>query len=58
MLRRTADVNKRFLPPLTTFVVFCRPSPLQACTHVIWPRKCLVALPVQVWLHSFLLTPL
>ncbi|KAK9822627.1 hypothetical protein WJX81_000343 [Elliptochloris bilobata] len=29
VLRRTADVNARFLPPLTKFVVFCRPSPLQ-----------------------------
>ena len=32
VLRRTADVNKCFLPPLTAFIVFCRPSPLQART--------------------------
>lgn len=29
VLRRTAEVNSRYLPPLTTYVVFCRPSPLQ-----------------------------
>ena len=47
MLRRTADVNKRFLPPLMTFIVFCRPSPLQACTHVIWPLERLINIPCQ-----------
>ena len=30
VLRRTADILARYLPPLTTLVVFCRPSPLQA----------------------------
>ena len=45
VLRRTADVNKRFLPPLMTFIVFCRPSPLQACTHVIWPFERLINIP-------------
>lgn len=29
VLRRTAEVNQRFLPPLTTTVVWCRPSALQ-----------------------------
>lgn len=30
VLRRTAKILARYLPPLTTLVVFCRPSPLQA----------------------------
>lgn len=34
VLRRTADVNARYLPPLTSFVVFCRPSPIQARTCI------------------------
>lgn len=29
MLRRTNDVNCAYLPPLTTYVVFCRLTPLQ-----------------------------
>ncbi|KAL6785495.1 RAD54A [Auxenochlorella protothecoides x Auxenochlorella symbiontica] len=29
MLRRTAEVNARFLPPLSVYIVFCRPSELQ-----------------------------
>lgn len=29
VLRRTAEINQRFLPPLTTTVVWCRPTPLQ-----------------------------
>jgi len=26
MLRRTADINKQYLPPLSSYVVFCKPS--------------------------------
>jgi hypothetical protein len=29
VLRRTKDVNAAYLPPLTSFVVLCLPSPLQ-----------------------------
>lgn len=29
VLRRTADINAKYLPPLALYVVFCRPSPLQ-----------------------------
>ena len=29
VLRRTSDAIAKFLPPLTTYVVFCRPSKLQ-----------------------------
>lgn len=29
VLRRTAEVNQRFLPPLTTVVVWCRPTAIQ-----------------------------
>lgn len=29
MLRRTADINKHYLPPLVSYVVFCKPSPEQ-----------------------------
>eukprot|EP00891_Asterochloris_glomerata_P002075 jgi/Astpho2/2075/e_gw1.00038.344.1_t len=29
MLRRTAEVNHRYLPALTTYTVFCRPTALQ-----------------------------
>ena len=30
VLRRTAELNATFLPPLHSYVVFCRPTPLQA----------------------------
>ena len=30
ILRRTAELNAKFLPPLHSYVVFCRPTPLQA----------------------------
>ena len=29
VLRRTNEINARYLPPLTNYVVFCRPSDLQ-----------------------------
>ncbi len=29
VLRRTSEVNQRYLPCLSTFVVFCKPSALQ-----------------------------
>ena len=29
MLRRSAEVNHRYLPALTNFTVFCRPTALQ-----------------------------
>ena len=29
MLRRTAEVNHRYLPALTNYTVFCRPTALQ-----------------------------
>lgn len=29
VLRRTSDVNAKYLPPLALYVAFCRPSPLQ-----------------------------
>ena len=32
VLRRTAEVNAKFLPPASTYIVFCRPSTLQACS--------------------------
>ena len=54
MLRRTSDVNKRFLPPLATFIVFCRPSPLQACTQVIWPPDRLLTTACQSLATLFL----
>lgn len=31
LLRRTSEINQRFLPDKTTFTVFCRPSLLQVC---------------------------
>lgn len=35
MLRRTAELNERYLPNKTTFTIFCRPSPLQVlCASV------------------------
>jgi DNA repair and recombination protein RAD54B len=30
VLRRTAELNARFLPPLHSYIVFCRPTELQA----------------------------
>ena len=30
ILRRTKALNAAYLPPLASYVVFCRPSPLQA----------------------------
>ncbi len=30
MLRRTADLNAKYLPRKTTWTVFCRPTQLQA----------------------------
>lgn len=40
VLRRTAELNRQYLPPLTNFTVFCKPSDLQVrlatlLTHVI-----------------------
>jgi len=29
VLRRTSDINAKYLPPLALYVAFCRPSPLQ-----------------------------
>lgn len=29
VLRRTAEVNAKYLPPCDLYVVFCRPTPLQ-----------------------------
>ena len=29
VLRRTAELNAQFLPPASTYIVFCRPTPLQ-----------------------------
>ena len=58
VLRRTAEVNKRFLPPLATFIVFCRPSPLQACTHTFGYLNASLALPVRACLHCLLLMTL
>jgi DNA repair and recombination protein RAD54B len=39
VLRRTAEVNAKFLPPASTYIVFCRPSPLQACSLLASPRS-------------------
>lgn len=36
LLRRTSELNARYLPPLTKFVVFCPPSELQVLNM---PRK-------------------
>ncbi len=33
VLRRTADINLKFLPPCTTTVVWCRPAPLQLAVY-------------------------
>lgn len=29
VLRRTAEVNAKHLPPLSKYTIFCRPAPLQ-----------------------------
>lgn len=31
MLRRTKEINVAYLPPLHSYVAFCRPTPLQVC---------------------------
>jgi len=31
VLRRTAELNAKFLPPASTYIVFCKPSQLQVC---------------------------
>ena len=33
MLRRTNEINARYLPTLTNYVVFCQPSDLQVRCH-------------------------
>ncbi|CAK3796218.1 DNA repair and recombination RAD54B [Lecanosticta acicola] len=33
ILRRTADVMAKFLPPRTDYVVFCKPTPVQASVY-------------------------
>ena len=48
VLRRTAELNAKFLPPASTYIVFCRPSPLQACCQVAR-----LMLPSQVHEHDY-----
>jgi len=43
LLRRTSEINQRFLPDKTTFTVFCRPSLLQVCRrHESLLRMCIL----------------
>ena len=44
VLRRTSEINARYLPPLTNYVVFCRPTDLQVKLYC-WLRTALL-LPV------------
>lgn len=46
MLRRTNDINAAYLPPLHSYVAFCRPTPLQVCG--VWASIFGVLLPFRL----------
>ena len=43
VLRRTNEINARYLPNLTNYVVFCQPSDLQVRCHATLLRSKLLS---------------